>query len=180
MDGIRERAVLVVVVVFVCIISLFHVGSPHPILVMCMTSGTNLSLRQTLTCRGERAVSGRDLGIGDFSDAQDLAVGRDGTIYIADTGNNRLVLLDASFSLVRVISEFDRDGAPDRLSAPSGIFVTGDGEVYIGSTGGLRHISDPYRGLEDCEAGTNSNMWITTASGFRRRSVYLMNSAGII
>ncbi|NLH14805.1 MAG: hypothetical protein GX476_10175, partial [Firmicutes bacterium] len=64
--------------------------------------------------------------------AQDLAVGRDGTIYIADTGNNRLVLLDASFSRVRVISEFDRDGVPDRLSAPSGIFVTGDGEVYIG------------------------------------------------
>ncbi|NLH14124.1 MAG: gluconolactonase, partial [Firmicutes bacterium] len=119
MDGIRERAVLVVVVVFVCIISLFHVGfaAPYPSYVYDFWHQPVPAPDAYLPVR---AVSGRDLGIGDFSDAQDLAVGRDGTIYIADTGNNRLVLLDASFSLVRVISEFDRDGAPDRLSAPSG------------------------------------------------------------
>ncbi|MGB4476134.1 MAG: hypothetical protein WBJ04_05390 [Bacillota bacterium] len=131
MDGIRERAVLVVVVVFVCIISLFHVGfaAPYPSYVYDFW---HQSVPAPDAYLPVRAVSGRDLGIGDFSDAQDLAVGRDGTIYIADTGNNRLVLLDTSFSRVRVISEFDRDGVPDRLSAPSGIFVTGDGEVYIG------------------------------------------------
>ena len=46
-----------------------------------------------------------------FSSPQDLCVAPDGTVYIADTGNNRIVVLDGELkNVVRVIDSFELDG----------------------------------------------------------------------
>ncbi len=52
-------------------------------------------------------------------------------VYIADTGNNRIVVLDRYYKVNFTISEFSNDqGVPDRLSAPQGVFVSEPNEKY--------------------------------------------------
>lgn len=66
---------------------------------------------------------------------QDVFVGPNDDIYIADTGNDRIVHLNRDGILQRIIQpdadEFDR---------PSGIYVTGDGTMYVADTGNGRIV----------------------------------------
>lgn len=70
--------------------------------------------------------------IGDFVNPQDLAVTADGTIYLADTGNNRIVILDASAREVKgIIRSFDNNGKEDTFDQPGGVAVSEKGQIYI-------------------------------------------------
>lgn len=52
-------------------------------------------------------------------------------VYIADTGNNRIVVLDRYYKVNFTISDFANDqGVPDRLTAPQGVFVSEANEKY--------------------------------------------------
>lgn len=52
-------------------------------------------------------------------------------VYIADTGNNRIVVLDRYYKVNFTISEFSNDqGVPDKLTAPQGVFVSEPNEKY--------------------------------------------------
>ena len=70
-----------------------------------------------------------------------VAVAGDGTLYIADTYNNRIrrVGVDGKISTVagNGTSGFSGDGGPAssaQLSSPSGVAVAGDGTLYIADT----------------------------------------------
>lgn len=66
---------------------------------------------------------------------QDLFVDEGDQIYIADTGNNRIVHLDEKGSLIRILE------VPDSpLNGPQGIFVHGNGDIYIADTGNHRIV----------------------------------------
>lgn len=54
----------------------------------------------------------------------DLFVTGDGTIYVADTGNSRILVGNAQNELLGVIGQ-------DVLKSPRGVFVTPDGHVYV-------------------------------------------------
>lgn len=58
----------------------------------------------------------------------DLFLDSRGHLYIADTGNNRVIELDGQHRAVRVFGTEEGDG---RLSAPRGVFVTSEGMVYV-------------------------------------------------
>lgn len=52
-------------------------------------------------------------------------------VYIADTGNNRIVVLDRYYKVNFTIDEFSNDqGVPDKLTAPQGVFVSEPNEKY--------------------------------------------------
>ncbi len=52
-------------------------------------------------------------------------------VYIADTGNNRIVVLDRYYKVNFTIAEFSNDqGVPDKLTAPQGVFVSEPNEKY--------------------------------------------------
>ncbi len=52
-------------------------------------------------------------------------------VYIADTGNNRIVVLDRYYKVKFTISTFSNDqGVPDSLSAPQGVFVSEKNDKY--------------------------------------------------
>ena len=52
-------------------------------------------------------------------------------VYIADTGNNRIVVLDRYYKVKFTIAEFSNDqGVPDSLSAPQGVFVSEPNDKY--------------------------------------------------
>ena len=49
---------------------------------------------------------------------------------IADTGNNRIVVLDKAYNFVRQINTIVIDGKPEAMEKPNGVYVT-NGNMYI-------------------------------------------------
>jgi DNA-binding beta-propeller fold protein YncE len=82
----------------------------------------------------ERAVSGRDLGIGDLNEPADLFLDSKDRLYIADSKNDRIIVTDASLSTVlQTADTFTMpDGSKTTLSVPTGIYVSPEtGDWYI-------------------------------------------------
>lgn len=88
----------------------------------------------------ERSIYGENLGIGEFKNASDIFVDKNNTVYILDTGNNRIICMNSSFQLVRVIDKFSNNGKNDTLKGPQGMFVSEDGFIYIADTQNQRII----------------------------------------
>ncbi len=85
----------------------------------------------------EDFLLGSSLGIGDFKNPTGLFA-KDGFIYIIDTDNNRIVVVDKSFNLVKEIKSVMMEGAENALAKPQDIFVTDNGDMYICDTGNNR------------------------------------------
>ncbi|WP_054023609.1 YIP1 family protein [Bacillus sp. FJAT-28004] len=82
----------------------------------------------------EKHVDGSELGIGHFNVPQDLFVAKDHQIYIADTGNNRIVSLDENGKLIRTIDGFDNNGKKETFNKPYGVFVDASQNIYVADT----------------------------------------------
>ena len=72
-----------------------------------------------------------------ISNPSDIEVDENLNVYIADTDNNRIVVLDRYYKVKFIIESFINDqGVPDNLTAPQGVFITPDkivaGEVVKG------------------------------------------------
>ncbi|WP_127580012.1 YIP1 family protein [Paenibacillus koleovorans] len=85
-------------------------------------------------------VLGRELGTGAGSTVPlnqplDLFADSRDQLYVADTGNNRIVQLDADGRFIR---EMNVRESP--LSRPSGVYVTDAGDIYIADTGNHRVV----------------------------------------
>jgi len=82
-------------------------------------------------------ISGASLGIGDFAEPQDLCFSDSGELYIADSKNNRIVIIknvgDANQS-VKIINSFVNNGVTETFNNPSGIFVDGNNTLFISDT----------------------------------------------
>ena len=68
----------------------------------------------TITKFGEEALTS----------PSDICLAADGLIYVADTGNARIVVGDVEGNLVKIVGE----GA---LTNPRGVFVTDEGDIYV-------------------------------------------------
>lgn len=82
-------------------------------------------------------VTGLDLkydgeSIGNFVTPQDVCVADDGKIYLADTGNNRIVILDSSAKKVLgIIDSFKNNGKEDTFNQPYGVAISESNQIYI-------------------------------------------------
>ncbi len=86
-------------------------------------------------------ISGARLGTTNMLTPQDIYVAEDGRVYICDTGNNRILVLDKDMQLEQIITEFDNGGTVDTFNTPSGIFVTTKNEMYIADTSNFRVVA---------------------------------------
>lgn len=74
-----------------------------------------------------------------FKDPQDIFIDKKDNIYIVDTGNNRIVMMNKDLKTIGVYRCPDSTG----FNAPEGIFVDDDGDMYVADTGNSRivHLS---------------------------------------
>jgi uncharacterized protein (TIGR03663 family) len=79
-----------------------------------------------------RAVGNQGMGQGQFQTPRAVAIGPDGLWYVADSGNNRIEVLDGEGNFVRSWGE-GGSGA-GQLQEPWGIAVNEEGRVYVADT----------------------------------------------
>ena len=78
------------------------------------------------------SISGVSLNVGAFANPQDICVAPDGNLYIADTGNNRIVVVDEQRrEVIKIIDTFDHAGTADSFRAPTGVCVSENNQLYI-------------------------------------------------
>ncbi|MDF2540628.1 MAG: hypothetical protein K0S47_346 [Herbinix sp.] len=86
---------------------------------------------------------GRSLGLTNLADASDIFVDKNNRIYIADTGNSRIIILDENFKQIKdfkmftnpaLIDPVENEFGIDQFNGVRGIFVTGDGHLYVADT----------------------------------------------
>lgn len=93
-----------------------------------------------------KIVSGLDFTyegepIGAFVTPQDLCKSPTGDVYIADTGNNRIVVLNSTMTEVRrIITNFDNNGAEDGFKQPTGVAVSQSNQLYIADSQNRRVV----------------------------------------
>ncbi len=86
-----------------------------------------------------------------ISSPSDIEVDDEMNVYIADTDNNRIVVLDRYYKVKFIIESFtNAQGNPDSLSAPQGVFITSDkvvgtkyheGKIYVCDTNNNRIVT---------------------------------------
>lgn len=83
----------------------------------------------------------QDKSLGAFSNPQDLCKTPEGEVVIADTGNNRIIILNNSMSeVLNVITGFDNQGITDTFQAPYGVCVSEKKELYIADSQNSRIV----------------------------------------
>lgn len=88
-----------------------------------------------------RLLTNADLGITPLKNPQDLFVDKHtGQVYLLDSGNNRIIMLDRDLNYIKEISQFTRNGETTALNLPSSIFVKKDGTLVVADTGNDRVI----------------------------------------
>lgn len=84
--------------------------------------------------------NGDDLGVGSLKNPDDIFVTAD-TIYLLDSGNNRIIIMNENFKVKNIISKFYRDGEEDYFNNPLGIFVSDEGIIYVADTNNGRVVA---------------------------------------
>ncbi len=65
-----------------------------------------------------------------ISNTSDIEVDSEENVYISDTDNNRIIVLDRYYNVKFIIADFEnRQGQPDKFNAPQGVYITSDDEL---------------------------------------------------
>jgi len=85
----------------------------------------------------EEVIDGNTLGIGAMVSPKYMAVDNNGFLYVLDSGNGRIVVLDTDMTVLQTIEEVYQDGEAIPFMGAGGLSVTKD-HLYIADTDGGR------------------------------------------
>lgn len=88
----------------------------------------------------ETVITAQTIGVETLSEPQDIFMTEDGKVYLADSGNHRVLILDSDWRLLSVISEFEDEQGKTALQSPHGVYVSSAGELYVADTGSQRIV----------------------------------------
>lgn len=101
-------------------------------------------------------------GKGELNQPSNLAMGKDGHLLVADSGNHRVVELDGKGMLIRNFP-FSRGTAPGRLLWPRGLALTSKESLIISDQGNNRvHFFNPGKALlmlREAQALARTDQW---------------------
>lgn len=98
------------------------------------------SIPGPITFSVNNILYGNDFGIGAFNSPADIYVDENNSLYIVDSGNNRIVVIDEKYQYTKTIEEVISPDGINKLSNPQGVFVKNN-NVYICDTGNSRVIA---------------------------------------
>ena len=84
------------------------------------------------------ALNGLQIGAGAFNTPQDFYMDDKGNLYLADTGNSRIVVMDADLNLIKIMETVRMGGEEIPLSDIQGLHVTEGGVIYAAQTSSNR------------------------------------------
>ncbi|MDQ8734554.1 gluconolactonase [Paenibacillus sp. LHD-38] len=87
-----------------------------------------------------RTITGQEIGIGPMATPSDMFAASDGNLYVLDSGNGRIVVLNSEWKAIRQIQGFDNNGKQDSFNKPEGIYVSGAGHIYVADTENRRVV----------------------------------------
>lgn len=85
----------------------------------------------------ENMLDGADIGAGALSFPSDIECGKEGSLYLSDTGNNRILRLDSNKKLQQIIDKIEAPSGINSFKSPEGLFVSED-YLYVADTGNAR------------------------------------------
>lgn len=86
-----------------------------------------------------KSYSGEDMGLeGGLSSPGDIYILENGDMYICDTGNNRVVIVDKDMKLKQVIETVQNGGRQESFNAPQGLYIKDSDHIYVADTGNNR------------------------------------------
>jgi DNA-binding beta-propeller fold protein YncE len=82
------------------------------------------------------SAGGKGRGATQLDSPRGLALGPDGKVFVADTGNSRVMIFDEDGKALGSFGQ--RGGEPGQLREPESVAVGADGRVYVADTGNNR------------------------------------------
>ncbi len=126
----------------------------------------------------KKEITGYSLGIGHMSKPSDVFVDKQNNVYLLDTGNGRVIILDDKYNLKKVVDKFTLDGAESPLKEASGIFADGEKELlYIADKGNSRVIVTDFNGNITRVEGKPETEYLSDDIVFAPRKI-VVNSIG--
>ncbi|MBP5312725.1 MAG: YIP1 family protein [Clostridia bacterium] len=132
-----------IALVTACVLPLFaavpsYASTPYSNYFMSTTDDYSLNLPTPESYRVSKVIDFPDTASGKLLNPEDIFIGPDGRIYIADTGNNRIVILKSDLTFDFEITGFDEDGS--KLKNPTCVFVDDDGTILVADYGNKRLV----------------------------------------
>lgn len=137
----KLNKVLPVVLVLLCVFGSFSVAAEEGLQTPAYTNYYYEQRGESKSLIADRPVyinktiiTGNSVGISNFYGIEDIYYAADGLIYILDSGNGRVVVLNDDYSLNRIVDKFTYKGEVQELTEPQGVYVTVKGDIYIADT----------------------------------------------
>lgn len=102
--------------------------------------GGNRPTSSTAFYEYKSSIDTGKLGIGPLKNPQDVFVDNRGYVYIADTDNGRIVVLNSDGTLKTVLKDLKYNGETLNFKGVLGVFVYKNGNIYICDTNNARVI----------------------------------------
>jgi len=120
---------------------------------------------------------------GTFKNPADIFIDNGSNVWIADTGNNRIVEFDDAGKFLREIGTAEDAG---KLNAPEGIFITDKGDIWVADRGNGRIVRYTPAGVFVKEFGKPSSKLLEEDQVYqpnklvidRRGYIYVLNGGG--
>jgi len=87
-----------------------------------------------------RQMDGQLWSAGPLKSPEDLFITDDGYVYVADTGNHRIVCLDPDWNVARIIDSFWDGEKSETFREPQGVFVDHRGHLFVADTANQRIV----------------------------------------
>lgn len=92
-----------------------------------------------------RSFSGEDWGVGELKTPQDLVM-TEAALYLLDSGNSRILVLDYEWNCKQVLDTFTYQGERLDITGAKGMFVTDDGRILVADTEHFRIVESDLNG----------------------------------